>query len=54
MTEQVVNANVLQDMKVLLAKEQFALTIAMIVEHVGQRNTWLPKLLVFTILHGTQ
>ncbi len=41
-------ATVSLDMKVLLAKELFAQITAMIEELVGQRRSWLPRLLELT------
>jgi hypothetical protein len=42
-----------QATKALLAKELYAPILAMIVAHAGPRNTWLPRLIEFTLYHGT-
>jgi hypothetical protein len=45
-------ATVLQDMKVLLARELFAQITAMTAEHAGLRKFWLPRLIDRTQLLG--
>jgi hypothetical protein len=45
-------ANVLLAMKVLLAKEPFALITVMIVALAGQRSTWRPRSREHTLLLG--